>query len=161
MFNLRSICLHVLPLLSGPIVFAQTSHIQAGPGGWPGVGIHLAHIQLRSIYTLEVLTSIDTEFWQERKPVYVSSGVGTALRPLGILRVIGRADYPYDFYVGVRFGPTLTFRKTPTRAEKNRQFGLFLAPFLRYSQTFGGQTGFIEIGSQRPSVRFGIWIPLE
>lgn len=146
---------------NGFMAFAQSSHIQAGLGGWPGAGIQFVHIQARSIYSLEVLSSVDTELWKERTPVYVSAGVGAALRPLGILRVIGQADYSYDLYLGVRFGPALTFLNKQTRAEKNRQFSLFLDPFLRYTRPVGQQTAFIEIGSQRPSLRVGLWIPLD
>lgn len=147
--------------LTGFCGFAQSSHIQIGLGGWPGAGIQFVHIQARSIYSLEVLASVDTEFWKERNPVYISAGVGAALRPLGILRVIGQANYPYDLYLGIRFGPSLTFLHKQTRAEKNRQFSLFLDPFLRYTQPVGQRTAFIEFGSQRPSLRVGLWIPLN
>ena len=143
------------------MAFAQSSHIQAGLGGWPGAGMQFVHIQARSIYSLEVLSSVDTELWKERTPVYVSAGVGAALRPLGIPRVIGQANYSYDFYLGIRFGPALTFLHKQTRTEKNRQFSLFLDPFLRYIQPLGKQIAFIEVGSQRPSLRFGLWLPLN
>ncbi len=143
------------------MAFAQSSHIQAGLAGWPGAGVQFVHVQTRSIYSLEIHSSVDTELWKERAPLYVSAGVGAALRPLGILRVIGQANYSYDLYLGLRFGPALTFLQKQTRAEKNRQFNLFLDPFLRYTQPLGQQTAFIEIGSQRPSLRIGIWIPLD
>ncbi len=138
----------------------QSPHAQIGLGGWPGAGLQLVHIQSQSIYTLEVLASADTEFWENRTPVFLSVGVGASLRPLGILRLITQANYSYDVDVGIRFGPALTFLQRPTRAEKNRQFSLFLDPFLRYSHPLGKQIGFIEIGAQRPSLRFGIWVPL-
>lgn len=157
----RTTCLFLLVILSGFSAFAQSSHLQAGLGGWPGAGMQFVHLQTRSIYSLEVLCSVDTELWKERTPVYVSAGVGAALRPLGILRVIGQADYSYDLYLGIRFGPALTFLHKQTRAEKNRQFNLFLDPFLRYTRPVGQQTAFIEIGSQRPSLRVGFWIPLD
>lgn len=123
--------------------------------------MQFAHIQARSIYSLEILSSVDTELWKDRTPVYVSAGVGAALRPLGIPRVIGQANYSYDFYLGIRFGPALTFLHKQTRTEKNRQFSLFLDPFLRYIQPLGKQIAFIEVGSQRPSLRFGLWLPLN
>ncbi|MCY4204326.1 MAG: hypothetical protein OXE92_01220 [Bacteroidetes bacterium] len=107
------------------------------------------------------MSSVDVELWEKRTPVFVSAGIGAALRPLGVLRVIGSANYSYDFYLGVRFGPSLSFRKNPTRQEKNRQFSLFLDPFIRYVHPLGKQTGFIEIGPQRPVVRFGLWVSLE
>ncbi|MCY3594938.1 MAG: hypothetical protein OXH01_06845 [Bacteroidetes bacterium] len=157
----QTTCVLILLTLNGFMALAQSSHIQAGLGGWPGAGMQFVHIQARSIYSLEVLASVDTELWKERTPVYVSAGVGAALRPLGILRVIGQANYSYDLYLGLRFGPALTFLHEQTRAEKNRQFSLFLDPFLRYTRPVGQQTAFIEIGSQRPSLRIGLWIPLD
>ena len=157
----QTTCVFALLALNGLTVFAQSSHIQTGLGGWPGAGMQLVHVQARSIYSLEVLSSVDTELWKDRTPVYVSAGVGAALRPLGVLRVIGQADYSYDLYLGVRFGPALTFLRKQTRAEKNRQFSLFLDPFLRYTRPVGQQTAFIEIGSQRPILRIGLWIPLD
>ncbi|MCY3630863.1 MAG: hypothetical protein F4X61_00325 [Rhodothermaceae bacterium] len=157
----QTTCVLILLTLNGFMALAQSSHIQAGLGGWPGAGMQFVHIQARSIYSLEVLASVDTELWKERTPVYVSAGVGAALRPLGILRVIGQANYSYDLYLGIRFGPALTFLHEQTRAEKNRQFSLFLDPFLRYTRPVGQQTAFIEIGAQRPSLRIGLWIPLD
>ncbi|MXZ18008.1 MAG: hypothetical protein F4069_10510 [Rhodothermaceae bacterium] len=157
----QTTCVLILLTLNGFMALAQSSHIQAGLGGWPGAGMQFVHIQARSIYSLEVLASVDTELWKERTPVYVSAGVGAALRPLGILRVIGQANYSYDLYLGIRFGPALTFLHEQTRAEKNRQFSLFLDPFLRYTRPIGQQTAFIEIGAQRPSLRIGLWIPLD
>ncbi len=123
--------------------------------------MQFVHVQTRSIYSLEVHSSVDTELWKERTPLYVSVGVGAALRPLGVLRVIGQANYSYDLYLGIRFGPALTFLQKQTRAEKNRQFSLFLDPFLRYTRPLGQQTAFVEIGSQRPSLRIGFWILLD
>ena len=153
-------CLLITLILSGISTLAQTSHLQVGLGAWPGAGVQAGHVLARSVYTLEVITSVDTELWKERTPVHISAGVGTALRPLGILRVIGRANYTYDLYLGVRFGPALTFLQQATRAEKNRQFSLFLDPYIRYTVSIGRQPVFVEIGSQRPSLRFGLWIAL-
>ena len=134
--------------------------MQAGLGVGPGAGAHVAVIQSRSIYTLEVLTAADSELWKERAPLYVSMGVGVALRPVGILRIITGTDYGYDLDLGVRFGPTLSFLRRASRAEKNRQFNLFLDPFLRYIRSFGQQDVYLEIGFQRPILRAGFWISL-
>ena len=153
-------CLLITLVLSGFSALAQTSQLQVGLGAWPGAGLQAGHVQTRSVFSLEVITFVDTELWEERTPVHISAGVGTALRPLGILRVIGRANYAYDLYLGVRFGPALTFLQNASRAEKNRQFSLFLDPYIRYTGSLGRQTVFAEIGSQRPAFRFGIWIAL-
>ena len=142
-------------------VLAQSSQFQVGLGAWPGAGAQFVHVQTRSIYSLEVMASIDTELWKKRTPLYISAGVGAALRPFGVLRVIGRANYSNDLYLGVRFGPALAFLQRQTRQEKNRQFSLFLDPFLRYIRPMGRSTGFLEIGLQRPSMRLGLWIPLQ
>jgi hypothetical protein len=153
-------CLLFILILSELPALAQTSQLQVGLGAWPGAGLQAGHVLTRSVYSLEVITSVDTEFWKERIPVHVSAGVGTAFRPLGVLRVIGRANYTYDLYFGVRFGPALTFLQNASRAEKNRQFSLFLDPYMRYTVSIGQQPVFVEIGSQRPSLRFGLWIAL-
>lgn len=153
-------CLLITLVLSGFSALAQTSQLQVGLGAWPGAGFQAGHVLARSVYTLEVITSVDSELWNERTPLHLSAGVGTALRPLGVLRVIGRANYEYDLYLGVRFGPALTFLQKATRAEKNRQFSLFLDPYIRYTASIGRQPVFVEIGSQRPSFRFGLWVAL-
>lgn len=153
-------CLLFTLVLGGYSALAQSSQLQVGLGAWPGAGFQAGHVLARSVYTLEVITSADSEIWKERTPLHLSAGVGTALRPLGILRVIGRANYAYDLYLGVRFGPALTFLQNATRAEKNRQFSLFLDPYIRYTASIGRQPVFVEIGSQRPSLRFGLWIGL-
>lgn len=155
-----TVCLLFTLILGGLYAQAQTSKLQVGLGAWPGAGLQAGHVLTRSVYSLEVITSVDTELWKERTPVHVSAGVGTAFRPLGILRVIGRANYAYDLYFGVRFGPALTFLQNASRAEKNRQFSLFLDPYIRYTVSIGRQPVFAEIGSQRPSFRFGLWIAL-
>ena len=134
--------------------------MQAGLGVGPGAGAHVAVIQSRSIYTLEVLAAADSELWKERTPLYISMGVGVALRPVGVLRIITGAEYEYDLDLGVRFGPTLSFLQKPSRTEKNRQFNLFLDPFLRYIRSFGQQKAYFEVGPQRPIIRVGLWIPL-
>ena len=153
-------CLLFTLVLGGYSALAQSSQLQVGLGAWPGAGFQAGHVLARSVYTLEVITSADSEIWKERTPLHLSAGVGTALRPLGVLRVIGRANYEYDLYLGVRFGPALTFLQKATRAEKNRQFSLFLDPYIRYTVSIGRQPVFFEIGSQRPSLRFGLWVTL-
>ena len=155
-----TVCLLFTLIPSGLSTLAQTTQLQVGLGAWPGAGFQAGHVQARSVYTLEVITSVDTELWKERTPVHISAGVGTAFRPLGIFRIIGRANYAYDLYLGVRFGPALAFLQNATRAEKNRQFSLFLDPYIRYTASIGRQPIFLEIGSQRPSLRFGLWIAL-
>ena len=153
--SLKIVLYALLFTFSGISVSAQSPHVQLGLGAWPGAGIQLVYVQAQSVYSLEILVSIDTELWKERTPIYLSSGVGTAIRPLGILRVIGQANYPYDLDVGIRFGPALTFLKSPTREEKNRQFSLFLDPYIRYTHQIGKPIAFLEIGAQRPSIRAG------
>ena len=137
-------------------VHAQSPIVQAAVGGLPGIGVQLGYIQTQTIYTLEVMSYADALPWREGYPVYLSVGVGATLRPLGVLRLIGHADYGYDLDIGVRFGPGLFFTDDATRAEKNRQFSLFLDPFLRFSMRPGNY--FIEVGPQRPYVRMGLWI---
>ncbi|MCY4171906.1 MAG: hypothetical protein OXF08_09965 [Bacteroidetes bacterium] len=157
----RRLMILLIPLLLGFDASAQPSQLQIGLGGWPGAGAQFVYVESYSVHSVEVLASFDSELWKSRTPFYLSAGVGAALRPLGILRVIGRADYQYDFYIGIRFGPALHFLQRPTHAEKNRQFSLFLDPFLRYTQPYQDLTLFFELGMQRPITRFGVWFSLQ
>ena len=157
----RALLLLALLWISTPAP-AQSPVIQAALGGWPGIGVQLGYVQPRSIYTLEVMSYLDVLPWRDESPLYVSAGVGAALRPLGVLRVIGRTDYGYDLDLGVRFGPGLFFTEDATRAEKNRQFSLFLDPFLRFTHHSVRQGHFlVELGPQRPALRFGFWLSVQ
>ena len=103
----------------------------------------------------------DSEFWAAQRPLYVAAGVGAAIRPLGVLRLIGRTPHAFDIDLGARFGPGLTFLRNPTRLQKNQQFRLFLDPFLRTSAYAPGRrVGYLELGTRRPVVRLGLRIPL-
>ncbi len=136
------------------------TYLQTGLAVWPGVGVQLGYVGPHSIYTLETMIYAEgqPDFGEGESTLQLSGGIGAALRPLGVVRTIGNTDYRYDFDFGVRFGPSLFFTTGATRADKNQQFSLFLDPFIRFSSRFGnGRIFFVEIGPQKPVLRFGLW----
>jgi hypothetical protein len=134
--------------------------MQAGLALVPGLGAQAGYVQSRSIFTVESIVYVDAspQFAGGEGTVEVSGALGGAIRPLGIPRLIGTAAYPYDFDIGLRFGPSLTFTQGATRAEKNQQFSLFVEPFLRFSSRLSsGRLYFLEAGTQRPLFRAGVF----
>ena len=141
--------------------WGQGRWLQLTAAAWPGVGAQVVYVQARRMYTFEALAYADFLPWQDRNPLYVSTGVGAAIRPLGVIRTIGGANFAYDVDLGIRTGPTLTFIQDPTRADKNRQFSLFLDPFVRLElHALDRTTLVLEVGAQRPSFRLGVWLGL-
>jgi hypothetical protein len=137
--------------------------LQSGVAAFPGVGLQLGYVGRHSFYTVEGMASADGQpsLGEGESTLRVSGGLGAAMRPLGVVRTIGNADYPYDFDLGARFGPSLFFTTGATRADKNQQFSLFLDFFLRFSSRFrNGRIFFLELGTQQPNVRAGLWFGL-
>ncbi len=136
-------------------------YLQMGVAAFPGVGMQLGYVGRRSFYTVEGTLFADGKpslGKGEESTLRVSGGLGAALRPLGVVRTIGNANYPYDFDFGVRFGPSLFLNTRATRSDKNQQFSLFLDLFLRFSSRFSnGRIFFLELGTQQPSIRAGLW----
>ena len=158
---IRSLPLVVLALVC--TTSRAQPRLQVGLGAVPGAGIQLGYVDVHSVYTIE------TAFYGELKPslgrsraaLVTSGGVGVSFRPLGALRVIGQADFGYDLDLGVRFGPSLQFTHRATRSDKNKQFRLFLDPFLRLVKPrSGGGAFYAEIGPLRPVLRLGAWLRL-
>ena len=138
----------------------ERRYVQTGLAVFPGAGVQLGYVGPHSIYTIETMVYADGQpaLGRGESTLKLSGGIGAALRPLGVVRTIGNADYRYDFDFGVRFGPSLFFTTGATRADKNQQFSLFLDPFIRFSSRFGnGRIYFVEIGPQKPALRFGLW----
>ena len=130
-------------------------YVQTGVALYPGVGVQLGYVGPHSIYTLETMIYADGQpsLGSGESTLQLSGGIGAALRPLGVVRTIGNADYRYDFDFGARFGPSLFFTTGATRADKNQQFSLFLDPFIRFSSRFkGGRIFYLEIGPQQPAL---------
>lgn len=137
--------------------------VQTGLAAVPGLGVQVGFVRARSLFTIEGLLSADASptFAGGEGNVQVSASGGGSIRTLGIPRLFGTVDYPYDFDVGLRFGPSLFFATNATRSEKNQQFSLFIEPFLRFSSRLGnGRLYYIEAGTQRPLFRFGLWFGL-
>ncbi len=137
--------------------------LQAGFAVWPGIGSQVNYVDVHAVYTIEsaVYSELQPSLGRSRTSLVVSGGVGVSFRPLGVLRVLGQADYGYDVDVGVRFGPSLFFTRRATRADKNKQFRLFLDPFLRLTRPRpSGSIYYVEIGPLRPALRLGLWFRL-
>ena len=165
-FRLEFRIVALLLLMAWPLEAAAQGGVmgrryaQTGLAVWPGVGVQLGYVGPHSIYTLETMIYAEGQpsFGSGESTLQLSGGIGAALRPLGVVRTIGNADYRYDFDFGVRFGPSLFFTTGATRADKNQQFSLFLDPFIRFSSRFRkGRIYYVEIGPQKPVLRFGLW----
>jgi len=137
--------------------------IQTGLAVFPGAGLQLGYVDPRSIYTVEGMLYADGQpaLGEGESTLRLSVGAGAALRPLGVVRTLGNADYRYDFDFGVRFGPSLFFTTGATRSDKNQQFSLFLDFFVRFSSRLrSGRIFYLELGPQQPVFRLGLWFGL-
>ncbi len=152
----------LIVFLTGAVPSYGQEVLQTGIAAWPGIGTQVNYIRARETYAWETAMYFEVEpsFGDARTTFVVSGGVGAAVRPLGILRFIGQADYGYDLDVGVRLGPSLLFRNRATHADRNQQFRLFLDPFVRLLLPRNQRTWFVEIGPSRPVVRAGFWLQL-
>lgn len=156
---LRSVSLVALVLLS--TASGAQPRLQAGLAAGPGAGVQLNYVSVHSVYTVETAFYGELQPRRSRTSVVASGGVGVSFRPLGALRVVGQADFGYDLDLGVRFGPSLLFRHRATRSDKNKQFRLFLDPFLRVVKPrSGGGAFYAEVGPLRPVLRLGLWLRL-
>lgn len=136
--------------------------LQLGAAAIPGIGLQGGYVAPRSFYTVEAALYADAtpKFSGGEGSLLLSLGLGGAIRPLGLLRMIGNTGYTnYDVDFGLRFGPALFFAFNDTRATKNQSFSLFVDPYLRFtSELKGDRTFFIEAGLQRPLFRAGLWL---
>ena len=142
---------------------AGSRFIQSGIAVLPGLGVEAGYVRARSIATIEGMLYVDISpgFAGGEGNVQVSAGLGGALRPLGVVRTIGNANYTYDFDIGLRFGPSLFFATNATRSDKNQQFRFILEPFLRFNTRLAsGRILFVEAGTLSPVLRAGLWFRL-
>lgn len=138
-------------------------YVQTGLAALPGIGLQAGYVGPRSFFTVEAMFYVDASpsFGDGEGSLQVSGGLGGAIRPLGVVRTIGNANYSYDFDLGLRFGPSLFFATNATRSDKNQQFSLFLDPFIRFAWRLGsGRIIYVEVGGQRPVLRAGLWFSL-
>ncbi len=166
----------LLPVLllapAGPVFRADAQPLNAGRpgvaqvglGAVPGLGLQAGYVAPRSVITTEGMLYVDVtpSFGGGEGSVQISAGIGGALRPLRLARLLTGADPPsYDLDFGLRFGPGLFFAFNETRARKNQRFSLFLDPYARFSSALNTRrTFFIEAGIQRPILRAGIWVDI-
>jgi hypothetical protein len=150
---------------SGPAVSQQarsSDTIQLGAGALPAVGLQAGYLDAGDIFTREatVYGHLRPRFRSDEEELQVSAGIGVGLRIIGGLETM-TLIYPriWDIHVGMRFGPSLVFRRNETEAEQNRRFSLFLDPYARFTLTpRGRQTYFLEAGVQKPAIRAGVWL---
>lgn len=141
------------------IRFSDT--IQLGAGALPGVGVQVGYLDVGDIFTREatVYGHLRPRFGSDDEELQVSAGVGVALRIIGGLETLTLINPRiWDLHVGMRFGPSLLFRRNETLAEKNQRFSLFLDPMIRFTLSRGRQTYFLEGGVQKPTIRAGVWL---
>ena len=126
------------------------------------MGVQAGYLDVGDIFTREatVYGHLRPHFGSDEEELQVSAGVGVGLRIIGGLETL-TLIYPriWDIHVGMRFGPSLVFRRNETEAEQNRRFSLFLDPHVRFTITPAGrQTYFLEAGVQKPAIRAGVWL---
>ena len=135
--------------------------IQLGAGALPAVGVEIGYIDVGDIFTREttVFGHLRPRFGSDEEELQVSAGVGVGLRIIGGLETLTLiTPRRWDLHVGLRFGPSLLFRRNETQAEKNQRFSLFLDPHVRFTVTPARQTYFVEVGVQKPVIRAGVWL---
>ncbi len=138
------------------------SFLQLGTAALGGYGLQVGYVNAKDFFTREVLVlgDVSTAFDPGQGSNQVVFMIGGALRVFGFERTIGNVPYRgFDFDLGFRIGPGLSFSTRETRATKNRRFNLFLEPYLRFSFGFGLLNAFfLEAGTTRPYMRAGMWI---
>ena len=136
-------------------------YFQTGITLSPGYGINLGALSAHTIYTSEFqLVSDLRSIIQERdERARVAALMGVSLRVFGIERLVGYSGYRgYDFDVGLRTGPGLSFSTRDTRISKNKRFVLLVEPFVRFTTARkNGSVFFVEGGTVAPYVRMGLW----
>lgn len=150
--------------------FAQTGAfspaVQLGVGLLPGIGVQTIYVRPALLWTTEVLLTGDytPEFSGGEGTVQVIAGVGASLRLLGIARLFGEDRNPgTEFDLGFRVGPSVSFfTGAPTRAQKNRTFGIYTEPYLRLVRDVQPSVRmFAEAGVHKPFLRGGLWVRLR
>ncbi len=138
--------------------------LQIGAGALPGVGLNVAYVDAGDVFTREatVYSHLRPRFASDDESLQVSAGIGVSLRIINSLQTMDFLEPRiWDLHLGLRFGPSLVFRRNETLAEKNQRFSLFVDPFIRFLLTPGDRlTYFFEAGTHRASVRAGVWLPI-
>jgi hypothetical protein len=139
--------------------------VQLGAGLLPGIGVQTIYVRPALLWTTEVALTGDytPEFSGGEGTYQVNVGVGGSIRLLGVARLFGEDRNPgTEFDLGFRIGPSLSFfTGSPTRAQKNRTFGIYTEPYLRLVRDVRpGIRMYGEAGVQKPFLRGGFWINL-
>lgn len=136
-------------------------HLQAGATVLGGIGATAGMVDARTLYTREVhlLSDLEPIFRKSEEQGRVALLLGVGLRLYGFERVIGGVGYRgFDVDAGLRVGPGLSFSTRDSRIARNKRFVLLLEPMLRLSGAVHPRRAlFVEAGTSRPHVRFGLW----
>jgi hypothetical protein len=136
--------------------------VQAGAGMVPGIGAQVGFVDGRAWYTAEVMLFVDAAvgFLGGEGHVQAATGLGGAVRAMGLARFFTDSEFNYDLDAGLRFGPSLFFAPQDSPEALN-PFRLFIEPFGRFSTRLSDRLlVFGEVGMQRPVFRAGVWVPL-
>jgi hypothetical protein len=159
----------LLAFAAGPPAGAQSlqqtdGNLQLGLSALPGLGAQVGYLDVAGLFTREGTLYIDGRpaLFGGEENVEVWLAGGASVRTLGVARLFTDADFGgYDFDVGFRAGPSLTFISGATEAEKNQQFSFVFEPFLRVvTQLRPGLTVYGEAGPQPSLLRGGLWLTL-
>ncbi len=136
--------------------------LQLGLSALPGLGAQAGYLDVTGLFTREATLYVDGRpaFFGGEENVEVWLAGGGSIRALGVARLFTDGDFAgYDVDVGIRAGPSLTFVRGATEAQKNQQFSFNFEPFLRFvTQLRPGLTVYAEAGPQPSLLRGGLWL---
>lgn len=148
---------------SAQVALQQTDgRVQLGLGALPGLGAQVGYLDVSGLFTREgtLLVNGRPGLLGGEENVEVWLAGGASVRALGVARLFTDADFAgYDFDVGLRAGPSLTFVSGASEAQRNQQFSFLIEPFLRVvTQLRPGLTVYGEAGPQPSLLRGGLWL---
>jgi hypothetical protein len=145
------------------VALQQTDgRVQVGLSALPGFGAQVGYLDVTGLFTREAMLAVDVRpaLVGGEENVEVRLAAGASARVLGAARLFTDGDFAgYDFDVGLRAGPSLTFISGADEAQRNQQFSFVLEPFLRFvTQLRPGLTVYGEAGPQPSLLRGGLWL---
>lgn len=154
-----------MPFVGRAQTAAYAPAVQVGAGLLPGLGVQAIYVRPALLWTTEVVLTGDytPEFSGGEGTYQVIAGVGASVRMLGFARLFGEDRNPgTEFDLGFRIGPSLSFfTGNPTRAQKNRTFGVYTEPYLRLVRNVQPNVRmYAEAGVHKPFLRGGLWLRL-
>ncbi len=151
-----------LPMAAQVSLQQTDGRLQLGLSALPGLGAQIGYLDATGLFTREGTLYVDGRpaFFGGEENVEVWLAGGGSIRALGVARLFTDGDFAgYDVDVGIRAGPSLTFVRNATDADKNQQFSFNFEPFLRFvTQLRPGLTVYGEAGPQPSLLRGGLWL---